>query len=78
MRFPPPLASPIFRRDNERVISLIVSENSASKRVVEKNGMRLEKETDLRGFLMGVLPLPERNGQSRRKLRFVAANKLLG
>jgi [ribosomal protein S5]-alanine N-acetyltransferase len=41
----------------ERVISLILPENSASKRVAEKNGMRLEKETDFRGFLTQVFAL---------------------
>jgi RimJ/RimL family protein N-acetyltransferase len=34
----------------ERVISLILPENAASKRVAEKNGMRFEKETNFRGF----------------------------
>jgi [ribosomal protein S5]-alanine N-acetyltransferase len=33
-----------------RVISLIHPENLASRRVAEKNGMRLEKETVFRGF----------------------------
>ena len=33
-----------------RVISLIVPENSASRRVAEKNGMLVEKETTFRGF----------------------------
>ncbi len=41
----------------ERVISLILPENSASKRVAEKNGMRLEKETDFRGFRTMVFAL---------------------
>jgi ribosomal-protein-alanine N-acetyltransferase len=34
----------------ERVISLIHPENHASRRVTEKNGMTLEKETTFRGF----------------------------
>jgi ribosomal-protein-alanine N-acetyltransferase len=34
----------------ERVISLIHPENHASRRVAEKNGMILEKETTFRGF----------------------------
>ncbi len=34
----------------ERVISLIHPENHASRRVTEKNGMMLEKETVFRGF----------------------------
>jgi len=34
----------------ERVISLIHPENHASRRVMEKNGMTLEKETLFRGF----------------------------
>ncbi len=34
----------------ERVISLIHPDNRASRRVTEKNGMRLEKETVFRGF----------------------------
>ena len=34
----------------ERVISLIHPENHASRRVTEKNGMILEKETTFRGF----------------------------
>lgn len=34
----------------ERVISLIHPDNHASRRVAEKNGMRLEKETVFRGF----------------------------
>ncbi|MEP7014762.1 MAG: GNAT family N-acetyltransferase [Verrucomicrobiota bacterium] len=33
-----------------RVVSLIHPENSASRRVAEKNGMRIEKETMYRGF----------------------------
>ena len=33
-----------------RVISLIHPQNHASRRVVEKNGMLLEKETVFRGF----------------------------
>ncbi|MDQ6654484.1 MAG: GNAT family N-acetyltransferase [Verrucomicrobiota bacterium] len=33
-----------------RVISLIVPDNLASRRVAEKNGMTIEKETDFRGF----------------------------
>ena len=41
----------------ERVISLIVPENSASKRVAEKNGMRLEKETIFRDFQTEVFAL---------------------
>src|SRR5436309_3890489 len=40
-----------FRDFNlERVISLIHPENQASRRVAEKNGMILEKETTFRGF----------------------------
>jgi RimJ/RimL family protein N-acetyltransferase len=34
----------------DRVISLIHPDNVASRRVAEKNGMRLEKETVFRGF----------------------------
>lgn len=34
----------------ERVISLIHPDNHASRRVTEKNGMKLEKETVFRGF----------------------------
>jgi ribosomal-protein-alanine N-acetyltransferase len=34
----------------ERVISLIHPDNVASRRVAEKNGMRVEKETVFRGF----------------------------
>lgn len=34
----------------ERVISLIHPENHASRRVTEKNGMKLEKTTTFRGF----------------------------
>jgi [ribosomal protein S5]-alanine N-acetyltransferase len=34
----------------ERVISLIYPENHASRRVTEKNGMKLEKMTVFRGF----------------------------
>ena len=34
----------------ERVISLIHPDNRASRRVTEKNGMTLEKETTFRGF----------------------------
>ena len=34
----------------ERVISLIHPDNHASRRVTEKNGMTLEKETTFRGF----------------------------
>ena len=34
----------------KRVISLIHPENHASRRVAEKNGMTLEKETVFRGF----------------------------
>ena len=41
----------------DRVISLIVPENSPSKRVAEKNGMRLEKETTFRGFHTQVFAL---------------------
>ncbi len=41
----------------ERVISLILPENAASKRVAEKNGMRLEKETNFRGFRTQVFAL---------------------
>jgi RimJ/RimL family protein N-acetyltransferase len=41
----------------ERVISLILPENSASKRVAEKNGMRREKETIFRGFQTEVFAL---------------------
>jgi len=41
----------------DRVISLIVPENSPSKRVAEKNGMRLEKQTTFRGFRTQVFAL---------------------
>jgi RimJ/RimL family protein N-acetyltransferase len=41
----------------ERVISLILPENSASKRVAEKNGMRPEKESTFRGFQTQVFAL---------------------
>jgi RimJ/RimL family protein N-acetyltransferase len=34
----------------KRVISLIHPDNHASRRVTEKNGMTLEKETMFRGF----------------------------
>jgi ribosomal-protein-alanine N-acetyltransferase len=34
----------------DRVISLIHPENTASRRVAEKNGMTVEKETVFRGF----------------------------
>ena len=34
----------------ERVISLIHRDNHASRRVAEKNGMQLEKETTFKGF----------------------------
>lgn len=34
----------------DRVISLIHPENTASRRVAEKNGMKVEKETVFRGF----------------------------
>ena len=34
----------------ERVISLIHPDNAASRRVAEKNGMTVEKETVFRGF----------------------------
>ena len=40
-----------------RVISLIVPENHRSRRVAEKNGMRLEKETVFRGFKVQVFAL---------------------
>lgn len=33
-----------------RVISIIMPENFASRRVAEKNGMRIEKETLFKGF----------------------------
>jgi RimJ/RimL family protein N-acetyltransferase len=36
--------------DLERVISLIHPDNAASRRVAEKNGMTVEKETVFRGF----------------------------
>lgn len=41
----------------ERVISLILPENAASRRVALKNGMRLEKETTFRGFPTQVFAL---------------------
>jgi ribosomal-protein-alanine N-acetyltransferase len=41
----------------DRVISLIVPDNFPSKRVAEKNGMRLEKETTFRGFHTQVFAL---------------------
>jgi [ribosomal protein S5]-alanine N-acetyltransferase len=42
----------------ERVISLIHPDNHASRRVAEKVGMRLEKETTFRGFPTLVFALP--------------------
>jgi ribosomal-protein-alanine N-acetyltransferase len=41
----------------ERVISLIHPENHASRRVAEKNGMILERETTFRGFPTFVLAI---------------------
>ncbi|MDQ6861734.1 MAG: GNAT family N-acetyltransferase [Verrucomicrobiota bacterium] len=41
----------------ERVISLIHVDNTASRRVVEKLGMRLEKHTDFKGFPTAVFAL---------------------
>ena len=46
----------------ERVISLIHPENHASRRVTEKNGMTLEKETTFRGLRTLVFSCgPEKN-----------------
>jgi ribosomal-protein-alanine N-acetyltransferase len=45
----------------ERVISLIHPENHASRRVTEKNGMTLEKETTFRGFPALVFACGPRN-----------------
>lgn len=49
----------------ERLISLILPENSASKRVAEKNGMRLEKETNFRGFHTAVFALTREEWEER-------------
>jgi RimJ/RimL family protein N-acetyltransferase len=45
----------------ERVISLIHPDNRASRRVTEKNGMRLEKKTTFRGFPTLVFACGPRN-----------------
>ena len=45
----------------ERVISLIHPDNHASRRVTEKNGMTLEKETTFRGFPTLVFTCGRRN-----------------
>ena len=45
----------------ERVISLIHPDNRASRRVTEKNGMTLEKETTFRGFPTLVFTCGRRN-----------------
>jgi [ribosomal protein S5]-alanine N-acetyltransferase len=50
----------------ERVISLIHPENHASRRVTEKNGMKLEKVTVFRGFPTLVFSCPPR-GRTKGK-----------
>jgi RimJ/RimL family protein N-acetyltransferase len=45
----------------ERVVSLIHPDNHASRRVTEKNGMTLEKETTFRGFPTLVFTCGRRN-----------------
>jgi RimJ/RimL family protein N-acetyltransferase len=45
----------------ERVISLIHPDNHASRRVTEKNGMTLEKETTFRGFPVLVFASERKN-----------------
>jgi RimJ/RimL family protein N-acetyltransferase len=45
----------------ERVVSLIHPDNHASRRVAEKNGMTLEKETTFRGFPTLVFACGPRN-----------------
>ena len=50
----------------DRVISLIVPENFASKKVAGKNGLRLEKETDFRGFHTQVFALTRAEWQALR------------
>ena len=61
-----------------RVISLILPENFASRRVAEKNGMRLEKETTFRGFPPRSLLLRREEWTRRAQLRLVTTNELLG
>jgi ribosomal-protein-alanine N-acetyltransferase len=45
-----------------RVVSLIHPDNAPSRRVAEKNGMMLEKETVFRGFTTLVFSLPPAGG----------------
>ena len=49
----------------KRVISLIHPDNHASRRVTEKNGMTLEKETTFRGFPTLVFACGPRNFEPR-------------
>ena len=49
-----------------RVISLIHVENAPSRRVAEKNGMLLEKETVFRGFTTQVFAISRAQWQARR------------
>ncbi len=44
----------------ERVISLVHPDNVPSRRVAEKNGMKLEKETTFRGFPTQAFALSQR------------------
>lgn len=46
--------------DAERLISLVVPENEASKNVARKNGMRLEGESSLRGIRVEVYAVDRR------------------
>lgn len=59
----------------ERVVSLIHPDNHASRRVTEKNGMTLEKETTFRGFPTLVFASHPRDGGcgSERNLKTICA-----
>ena len=61
----------------ERVISLIHPDNHASRRVAEKVGMRLEKETTFRGFptLVFALPRVPKLGDRESQSKSLSAEK---
>jgi ribosomal-protein-alanine N-acetyltransferase len=49
-----------------RVISLIHPDNLPSRRVAEKNGMKIEKETVFRGFPTFVFAITREEWQTKR------------
>ena len=58
----------------ERVISLIHPDNHASRRVTEKNGMRIEKRTTFRGFPTIVFSMNQETWQ--RQVRSAACRSM--